>query len=120
MAMNFPSSLWDWYAKPENAHRGQRFAQAMKGNVERYPVEIFTTGKTSISYFITMPIDFLPSALDWAALKDDDVVVDVGGGTGGLTLLLSKSFPQLKYIVQDLVMVMPDAEKVVSLSFGIS
>jgi len=93
MAMNFPSSLWDWYAKPENAHRGQRFAQAMKGNVERYPVEIFTT------------------ALDWAALKDDDVVVDVGGGTGGLTLLLSKSFPQFKYIVQDLEMVMPDAEK---------
>jgi 16S rRNA A1518/A1519 N6-dimethyltransferase RsmA/KsgA/DIM1 with predicted DNA glycosylase/AP lyase activity len=57
--------------------------------------------------------------LDWAALKNDDVVVDVGGGTGGLTLLLLKSFPQIKYVVQDLEMVIPEAEKVVPPSFGI-
>jgi 16S rRNA A1518/A1519 N6-dimethyltransferase RsmA/KsgA/DIM1 with predicted DNA glycosylase/AP lyase activity len=51
--------------------------------------------------------------LDWAALKDDAVVVDVGGGAGNLTLLLAKDFPQLKYVVQDLEEVIPQAEKVI-------
>lgn len=53
-------------------------------------------------------------ALDWAALKDDEVAVDVGGGTGNLTLLLAKAFPHLKYVVQDLKEVIPEAEKVIS------
>jgi len=93
MAMNFPSTMWEWYAKPENALRGVRFAAAMKGGVDRYPLEIFK------------------NALDWAALKDDAVVVDIGGGVGNLTLLLAKDFPQLKYVVQDLETVIPEAEK---------
>jgi hypothetical protein len=44
MAMNFPSTMWEWYALPENVHRGARFAAAMKGGVDRYPAEIFKTG----------------------------------------------------------------------------
>lgn len=44
MAMNSPSTMWEWYAKPENVHRGVRFAAAMKGGVDRYPVETFKTG----------------------------------------------------------------------------
>jgi 16S rRNA A1518/A1519 N6-dimethyltransferase RsmA/KsgA/DIM1 with predicted DNA glycosylase/AP lyase activity len=50
--------------------------------------------------------------LDWAALKDDAVVVDIGAGAGNLTLLLAKEFPQLKYVVQDLERVIPEAENV--------
>jgi tRNA G46 methylase TrmB len=51
--------------------------------------------------------------LDWAAIKADAVVVDVGGGAGSLTLLLAKAFPHLKYVVQDLPTVMPESEKVI-------
>lgn len=93
MAMDFPSTMWDWYTKPENVYCGVRFAEAMQGTLDRYPEVIFTT------------------ALDWAALKDDEVAVDVGGGTGNLTLLLAKAFPHLKYVVQDLKEVIPEAEK---------
>lgn len=52
--------------------------------------------------------------MDWPALKDNDVVVDVGGGVGDLTLLLAKAFPRLKFIMQDQKTVIPEAEKVVS------
>lgn len=48
-AMNFPSTIWDWYAKPENAHRGVRFTAAMKGGVDRFPAEIFKDGVSFIS-----------------------------------------------------------------------
>ena len=36
--------MWEWYAKPENAHRGVRFAAAVKGGADRYPVKIFKDG----------------------------------------------------------------------------
>jgi hypothetical protein len=47
--------MWEWYAKPENVHRGVRFASAMKGGVDRYPAESFKTGVFSyfISYYMT-------------------------------------------------------------------
>jgi tRNA1(Val) A37 N6-methylase TrmN6 len=52
--------------------------------------------------------------LDWAALKDDGVIVDIGGGLGNLSLLLANDFPHLKYVVQDQETVVPEAEKVIS------
>jgi O-methyltransferase domain len=58
--------------------------------------------------------------VDWAAFKNDEVVVDVGGSVGSLTLLLTKTFPHLKYIVQDLDEVIPDGEKVISYSLALA
>jgi ubiquinone/menaquinone biosynthesis C-methylase UbiE len=56
--------------------------------------------------------------LDWAALKADSVVVDVGGGSGNVTMHLAKVFPHLKYVVQDLKSVITDtAEKVSPIHF---
>lgn len=54
------------------------------------------------------------SALDWAALKADSIVVDIGGGAGNVTLFLAKAFPHLKYVVQDLKPVITDAAEKVS------
>jgi hypothetical protein len=40
------STLWEWYAEPENVDRGKRFAAGMKGtgSAARYTSETFTTG----------------------------------------------------------------------------
>lgn len=45
-------------------------------------------------------------------MKANDVVVDVGGNLGTLTLLLAKTFPHLRYVVQDLPKVIPGAKDV--------
>jgi hypothetical protein len=37
----------------------------------------------------------------WGSLKDDTLIVDVGGGVGGFPLQLSKIHPKLRFEVQD-------------------
>ncbi|RDB16346.1 4-O-methyltransferase 1 [Hypsizygus marmoreus] len=93
MALNEPGTVWEWYGKPENAVRNQRFTEAMKGGAFRYPSDIFT------------------GALDWAGLAPESVVVDIGANVGAVTLVLAKAFPNLRFIVQDLEKVVPDAQK---------
>ena len=51
---------------------------------------------------------------DWASLKQEALVVDVGGGLGSATLHLMKEYPHLRYVVQDRPKVIDDAVKVCS------
>ncbi|KAJ5153184.1 uncharacterized protein N7482_009662 [Penicillium canariense] len=44
----------------------------------------------------------LVSGYDWAALPQDSVVVDVGGSTGHGSIAIAETFPDLRFIVQDL------------------
>ncbi|KAJ3848008.1 S-adenosyl-L-methionine-dependent methyltransferase [Lentinula lateritia] len=81
MGCKTPKKLWDWYEEPNNEARLRRFTVGMKANA--YPSHIFTNG------------------IHGDALKSDDVVVDVGGSLGTVTLVLKKAFPKLKYVVQD-------------------
>ncbi|KZO98586.1 S-adenosyl-L-methionine-dependent methyltransferase [Calocera viscosa TUFC12733] len=37
----------------------------------------------------------------WGALPSETVVIDIGGGEGGLGMAIAKAFPQLKVIIQD-------------------
>ncbi|THH06774.1 hypothetical protein EW146_g9509 [Bondarzewia mesenterica] len=98
LAMNKSSSIWDWYEEPGNEILVRRFAAAMKGAGDRFPPSIFTNG------------------FDWQSLKTDEVVVDVGGSMGTVTLMLLKAFPHLRYIIQDLEKVLRDANKVLIFS----
>ena len=41
------------------------------------------------------------NSFDWASL-DDGTVVDVGGSSGGVSILLAEEFPALNFVVQDL------------------
>ena len=53
------------------------------------------------------------SALDWERLESESVVVDVGGSTGNVALILLKEHPHLRYVVQDLdKVIMHDAVRV--------
>ncbi|KAI0041965.1 S-adenosyl-L-methionine-dependent methyltransferase [Auriscalpium vulgare] len=86
-------TIWDWFNAPDNQWRGSRFTACMKGSGDRYPPSIFING------------------YDWKSLDEGSVVVDIGGGLGGLTLVLAREFPHLKYVVEDLAPVIVDAGK---------
>ncbi|KAK7446999.1 hypothetical protein VKT23_014212 [Stygiomarasmius scandens] len=83
-AVNFKSSIWDWYVQPGNEWRARRFAAAMTSNAKRFPSRIISDG------------------IEAESLHPGDIVVDVGGGVGSATLELYKFFPHLRYVVQDL------------------
>ncbi|KAL8760593.1 MAG: hypothetical protein Q9184_003225 [Pyrenodesmia sp. 2 TL-2023] len=80
----------DWSGKhPEKA---RRFASAVS--------TLVPAGRSA---------DSLADAFNWASLGTG-TVVDVGGGTGGVNILLAKVFPSLKFVVQGLSEVIDGAE----------
>ncbi|KAH7870634.1 S-adenosyl-L-methionine-dependent methyltransferase [Lentinula edodes] len=84
IAYNTPEKMWEWTEKPGNELVSRKFGAAMQNIGEMSPSEVFTSG------------------IEADKLKANDIVVDVGGGVGTLTLTLKKAFPNLRYIVQDL------------------
>ncbi|KAJ4466135.1 S-adenosyl-L-methionine-dependent methyltransferase [Lentinula edodes] len=84
IAYNTPEKMWEWTEKPGNELVSRKFGAAMQIIGEMSPLEVFTSG------------------IEADELKANDIVVDVGGGVGTLTLTLKKAFPNLRYIVQDL------------------
>lgn len=48
---------------------------------------------------------------DWKSLKKGDLVVDVAGGIGSITLHLAKAFPDLNFVIQDRAAVVPQGIK---------
>ncbi|KAH9896155.1 S-adenosyl-L-methionine-dependent methyltransferase [Xylariomycetidae sp. FL2044] len=73
--------LWDYYQK--NPDKARRFGKGM-------------AGLTKMDH----DIEILSGSLDWNALKG--TVVDVGGGSGHLSIKMARLFPHLHFVVQDL------------------
>lgn len=48
----------------------------------------------------------------WASTKKDSIVVDVGGGIGSTSMKFAKSFPHLRFVVQDRPAVVAEGIKV--------
>lgn len=65
-----------------NPERRERFHLAMKG------MGVFAA-------------ESVPRSYPWASLPKDAVVVDVGGGTGHITMAVLRKYPHLKLVVQD-------------------
>ncbi|KAJ4490570.1 S-adenosyl-L-methionine-dependent methyltransferase [Lentinula aciculospora] len=85
IAYNTPKKMWEWTEEPGREVVSRRFTSAIKDTARAmYPPEIFTSG------------------LDGNILQPNDVIVDVGGGVGSVTLTLQKAYPDLRYVVQDL------------------
>ncbi|KAI0108553.1 putative O-methyltransferase [Nemania sp. FL0031] len=79
--IRFGISPYQWYA--QNPERGARFASAMAGLVQ------MNNDKLELR-------DRFP----WATLGSK-TVVDVGGGSGHISIYLATEFPELEFIVQD-------------------
>lgn len=74
--------MFDWLKK--NPAQARRFTSAIS--------TLVPSGR---------PADFLIESFDWASLGNG-TVVDVGGGSGGVSILLAERFPDLNFVVQDL------------------
>ncbi|KAF5312467.1 hypothetical protein D9619_003730 [Psilocybe cf. subviscida] len=92
--LNWDGSMWAFFNQPEQVARQHRFGIAMQGMAA------------------LAPADIILRAFEWTSLPADSVVVDVGGGIGTASLVLAKSFPGIKFVVQDRPPVVKDAEPV--------
>ncbi|KAI1141495.1 putative O-methyltransferase [Hypoxylon sp. FL0543] len=80
-SVRFGTSPYQWYAA--NPERGARFASAMAGLVQ-----------------INRDTTELRDRFPWKSLVRNKVV-DVGGGSGHMSIYLATQFPELEFIVQD-------------------
>ncbi|KAG5641680.1 hypothetical protein DXG03_004444 [Asterophora parasitica] len=85
-------TYWEINAREE--HRSRRFNIGMQG------VQAL------------QPADAILGAYDWKDLSAGSVVVDVGGGVGTSSLVLAREFPDFEFVIQDLSVVIEDAQKV--------
>ncbi|KZV60678.1 S-adenosyl-L-methionine-dependent methyltransferase [Peniophora sp. CONT] len=92
-ALKTPLSVWEFFDTPEQEYRLRRFGMTMEGTKNMSPPLAIVDG------------------MDWAALGDNALVVDVGGGLGAQSLTLSKNCPNLRFIVQDREALMEPAKK---------
>ncbi|KAJ8519276.1 hypothetical protein ONZ45_g3759 [Pleurotus djamor] len=58
------AKIFSWYQHPDRLWRARRFSVAMKAAADRWPTQHFS------------------AAMDWNALPDKSVIVDVGGNNG--------------------------------------
>ncbi|KAI0483731.1 putative O-methyltransferase [Xylaria cf. heliscus] len=84
--LRFGTSPYKWYA--ENPERGARFASAMAGLVQ-----------------MNRDTTELRDRFPWAQLGNKKVV-DVGGGSGHISIYLATEFPNLTFLVQDVNTIM--------------
>lgn len=73
----------------------------MTGGGERFPSTLFTEGKKVPLIDVNLDLGHA-TAIDWKALKEGSVVVDVGGSVGSVVHTLVQEYPHLHYVVQDL------------------
>lgn len=92
MAYGTDKTIWDWYMEPDREWQYKRFLAVMKTTAARYKDQIFQ------------------DAYDWKRLESTDVVVDVGGNIGTVTLAIARKFTEPQFVIQDLPPVIQEAK----------
>jgi hypothetical protein len=92
-AFDVDVDVFEWYERPGNEMRFQRFSMAMMA----------TRGLS--------PPDTILKGFQWSSIPSDSHVVDVGGGVGSTSLPISKQFPSLKVTIQDRPAVLAQAKQ---------
>ncbi|KAI0820082.1 S-adenosyl-L-methionine-dependent methyltransferase [Trametes gibbosa] len=83
LAYNTQRKYYEWLEEPGNEWRLTRFGHAMNGT--RY----WEVAENIIHGF------------PWNELPKDSAVVDIGGGIGSVSVILSQAYPHLKFAVED-------------------
>ncbi|KAI8978353.1 S-adenosyl-L-methionine-dependent methyltransferase [Trametes punicea] len=94
LAFDTPLKYYEWLEEPGNEWRLTRFGHAMNGT--RY----WEVAENIIHGF------------PWTELPKDSVVVDIGGGIGSVSVILSQAYPHLKFVVEDRAPVVAIAREV--------
>ncbi|KAF7299982.1 hypothetical protein MKEN_01320300 [Mycena kentingensis (nom. inval.)] len=84
-------SLFEWFSRPENKFRYNRFGLAM----------LAITPESAATF----------GGFDWGALPPDAVVVDVGSGMAETSLAISRKHRHLRIVAQDLPTTMEAARR---------
>ncbi|TFL01437.1 O-methyltransferase-domain-containing protein [Pterulicium gracile] len=103
---NFKASgfIWDneYYSEPEQHFQRKRCDLAMK----------------TIEHMISP--EAMLEGYSWESLPSGSIVVDVGGGVGTYVTALARTYPTLRYIVQDLPATVENAKQAQSQAGGFS
>ncbi|KAF7296946.1 Methyltransf-2 domain-containing protein [Mycena indigotica] len=78
------ASIFQWYNRPENKYRRDRFGMAMHSTVSAQSHELIFQG------------------FDWSQLPEGSVIVDVGSGVGSTPLAVAQRYPCHKVVIEDL------------------
>ncbi|KIP10225.1 hypothetical protein PHLGIDRAFT_266342 [Phlebiopsis gigantea 11061_1 CR5-6] len=93
VAFKTDRTIWDWFDMPENRSRLLRFGYSMEYMKHASPPTAVIEG------------------FDWATLDKNSLVVDVGGGIGAQSMTLARTYPHLRFVVQDREPVVDEAQK---------
>lgn len=114
-AFKYTGSSWDWYEEPGNELRLKRFTAAMHGSTKTEHPDGILHGEVPLHQH-TSTFNFthhcVMAGFRWGDLPPKSVVVDVGGGLGHVTMRIAREYPDLRYIVQDRVAIIEQAEEV--------
>jgi len=91
LAFNTSLTAWEWFEQKGNEHRGLRFGIAMEHAKRAAQPNAILEG------------------FAWKDLKQDAIVVDVGGGIGAQSMTLAQNYSHLRFAVQDREQVAKDA-----------
>ncbi|KAG6865590.1 hypothetical protein C0991_001139 [Blastosporella zonata] len=94
--------IWAWYETPEQSYRRRRFAIGMYGLAQMQPPDLLDDGPYPARFIAPSWWSDISSVLDWKALSEGSVVVDVGGGIGTSAIAVARKNEHLKFVVQDL------------------
>ncbi|KAK0513795.1 hypothetical protein JMJ35_003517 [Cladonia borealis] len=96
---------FQWYAN--HPERARRFALAMEGTTRgnifsrSAPADLLTLTYWHLG--LGWSLDLIHRWFEANEICDNDLVIDVGGGSGHVCVSLAKAFPTPSFIVQDLV-----------------
>ena len=111
-AFQVPVHFFEWCEQPGNELRLRRFGAAMKGSTKIHAnndvPSVFIYNQIIYCRFDCFP----DTGFDWASLKKDSLVVDVGGGIGATAMTFAKAFPHLRFTIQDLARVVGEGVRV--------
>ncbi|TFK47376.1 O-methyltransferase [Heliocybe sulcata] len=83
VAFNTDKLWWDWVEEPFNVQRFARYGAAIRGTSQWNRPEAILQG------------------YEWHSLTPEDLVVDVGGGTGMPAMMISRAYPDVRIVIQD-------------------
>lgn len=113
-AFNYDKPIWEFFEQTTQKERLYRFGVAMEGVQKFEPPNLATTGDGALHSQNLLNIIQPPCknvGFPWSELAENDVVVDVGGGIGSVSIQIAEAYPNLKFVVQDRGPVVADGIK---------
>ena len=108
------ATMFEYYEK--NPEQAARFAKAMAGVTTSKSGTIFFFDRNTMTHERGPPVDRKPSTLGdvfpWDTLRG--TVVDIGGGSGHVSIALARRFPHLSFRVQDSEKMLAEGRRVLA------